>query len=470
MPIIEEIYDDPPTPSPPPRAPRPTAAAAAPPQTPPTTALPIGPTKPPPNPNAPFTDPEKFLSDLARTPLFMQAPDPATMGADAASAENDMIEALKALAYEGEPDEVAQNFRNQGNECFRAKGYRDAIEFYGKAVLVVEGERRKLWEEGRVRHRSAEDERVRRWAEERKRVVKEGGDGKEVGLEEVVRLTKEELETKVRSVDVEKKLRDIEEACLANRAQCNLELKNYRKVLNDCAQVLRLNPANIKAYYRSTLALISLQKYLEAQDSLSLGLAKAPENAPLLALQKKLDVLLKAQRDAEEKAQAEKLLKEKKKYTLKLALRERGIRARMTDQPPELEDAEIRLEDPLDSKSTLSFPAVVLYPCHLQSDFVKAFDESLTCEDVIGGMVLAEPLGWEGGEEYRDWKKLEVYMETRTGGLVKVGKKVPLGDVLGGTDGKLEVVDQLVKFFVIPRGRRDEWIEDWKKKRMLKGR
>ena len=44
-------------------------------------------------------------------------------------------------------------------------------------------------------------------------------------------------------------------------------------------------------------------------------------------------------------------------------------------------------------------------------------------------------------------------METLTGGLVKVGKKVPPGEVLGG--GKVEVVDDLVKLMVVPRGRRE---------------
>jgi len=43
-------------------------------------------------------------------------------------------------------------------------------------------------------------------------------------------------------------------------------------------------------------------------------------------------------------------------------------------------------------------------------------------------------------------------METLTRGPVKVGKKVPLGEALGRD--KVEVVDDLIKLMVVPRGRR----------------
>jgi hypothetical protein len=116
------------------------------------------------------------LTSISQTPLFMTSLDPA------ASQSNPSLEALQALAYEGPPWEVAQNFREQGNECFRKKRWGDAREFYGKALGVL-GEARK----------------------EREKVGKEGS-GKD-GVEEEI-----------------KKERDIEEICLVNRAACNLEL------------------------------------------------------------------------------------------------------------------------------------------------------------------------------------------------------------------------------------------------------
>ncbi len=54
-------------------------------------------------------------------------------------------------------------------------------------------------------------------------------------------------------------------------------------------------------------------------------------------------------------------------------------------------------------------------------------------------------------------------METPTGGMIKVGRKLRLLDVLGG--GKVEVVDGVVRVFVVPRGRVEGWVEGMKGKR-----
>ena len=51
-------------------------------------------------------------------------------------------------------------------------------------------------------------------------------------------------------------------------------------------------------------------------------------------------------------------------------------------------------------------------------------------------------------------------METVTGGLIKVGKKLPLLQVLSG--GKVEVVDELVRIIVVPRGKTAKFVEDFK--------
>ncbi|BFZ63334.1 HSP70/90 co-chaperone [Saitoella coloradoensis] len=73
---------------------------------------------------------EEFYASMNRIPLFM------TQLTDDAQEDNPHLEALKALAYEGDPDEVATNFRQQGNEAFREKRWRDAVEFYTKALQM----------------------------------------------------------------------------------------------------------------------------------------------------------------------------------------------------------------------------------------------------------------------------------------------------------------------------------------------
>ena len=48
--------------------------------------------------------------------------------------DNVALEALKALAYEGTPYEIAENFRQQGNECHAARKWADAVRFYTKGL------------------------------------------------------------------------------------------------------------------------------------------------------------------------------------------------------------------------------------------------------------------------------------------------------------------------------------------------
>lgn len=113
---------------------------------------------------------DELVTMLNRTPLFMTELDET----DGAGGENVELEALKALAYEGTRAEVADNFRTQGNDMARAKNWRDAREFYTRALAALRGEAAKEEPE------------------------------------------KEEGEGEAR--------RGIEEACCVNRALCNLEM------------------------------------------------------------------------------------------------------------------------------------------------------------------------------------------------------------------------------------------------------
>lgn len=48
-----------------------------------------------------------------------------------------MLDAIQALQNEGTRGEVAQSYREQGNEAAREKRWIDAKEFYTKALAVV---------------------------------------------------------------------------------------------------------------------------------------------------------------------------------------------------------------------------------------------------------------------------------------------------------------------------------------------
>ncbi|KAI0890323.1 TPR-like protein [Annulohypoxylon maeteangense] len=350
---------------------------------------------------------DEVVAELKKTPFFMTELE-----------ENDDTEALKALAYEGTPFEVASEFKESGNECFRVKRWADAKEFYTKGVLVLA-------------------------AEERKRAKGEPQDPDVVVTEDDI-----------------KAQRGVLESLYVNRAACHLELRNYRSCWLDGAAALRLNPKNVKAYYRSARAFLAVGRIEEADDACARGLEIDEGNKPLKGVAQ--DIVTKhGEITAKQKKESERLAKEKRRETLvKASLQARFIKTRTTAQPPEMEDAKLQLvPDPDDPRSSLSFPTVLLYPAHLQSDFVKAFNEMDTLADHLAYIF---PLPWDTAQEYT-LAGVECYMETLTGGLVKVGKKVPL---LKALSGNVEVVDEVVRLFVLPKAKAAAWIQEFKIKKM----
>ncbi|KAI0516723.1 TPR-like protein [Xylaria bambusicola] len=371
---------------------------------------------------------DEVVAELKKSPFFMTELE-----------ENDETEALKALAYEGTPLENASEFKEQGNECFKAKRWADAKEFYTKGVLILAAEERK-------RKQAAENPASRVSSKEM---------SKEKGEE-----TSDEKENKETSEEEIQKERATLESLYVNRAACHLELKNYRSCWLDASAALRLNPNNIKAYYRGARAFLAVGRIAEADDACARGLTLDPSNNPLKAVAR--DIVKKAEETGvQARREAERVAKQKRREMLiKAALKAREIRTRTTAQPPEMEDAGIKLvPDPDDPASHLAFPTVLLYPVHLESDFIKAFNETDSLADHLGYVF---PLPWDREGVYT-LAGVECYMETVTGGMIKLGKKVPLLKALAG--GKVEVVDEVVRIFVLPKAQAATWIEDFKRKR-----
>lgn len=363
----------------------------------------------------------EILADLNKTPLFMTELE-----------NNDELEAFKALAYEGTPSEVSQNFKEQGNDVFKLKSWADAKEFYSKAITVLQAEQRKRAEE-----KTLQD-----------------------GLSQAGK-----SEAPIPSAEDEAEIKEqlkLLEACLGNRSACHVQLKNYRSATLDCAQVIRLNPRNVKAFYRSGVALLALSKIREADDACAHGLALDPDHKDLKLLAQQ--IIEKAEKvDAKKRKEQEAELRVKQEaYVLKAAVKARGIRMRNTAQPPDMEDAKVRLvPDPVDPTSSLVFPTVLLYPLVLQSDFIKEFGETETVGERLG-YILAEQAPWDTQREYSP-KGVECYVETMTGGLIKVGQKVTLLKLLGS--GSVEVVDEVVRIFVVPKQKAEGWVADFKMKK-----
>ncbi|KAJ5579414.1 hypothetical protein N7450_008281 [Penicillium hetheringtonii] len=342
---------------------------------------------------------EELLDMMNKTPLFMT--DIENAGDE--KGENILLDAITAMQNEGTRAEVAQSFKDQGNEAVSELRWIDAKEFYTKSIAVI--------------------------------------------------YAKEDKWEKPEDLDAEKKLlRKLEELSHINRALCNLELGNYRSCTLDGAATLKLNPSNVKAYYRSAMALLKLDKVEEAEDAATRGLAVDPKNKSLQTAAKKIAdrKAVKERIVARKKAEEERARKEN--LVLSTALRARQIRTRKTDQPPDMEDSKIRLvPDPLSPESSVEFPAVFLYPMDAQSDFIKGFSEMHTIEDHLDYIF---PLPWDakGNITLRTW--------SASCKLLRAGKKVPLLQILTG--GKVEVVDQLVRIFIVPSSKTAAFIAEMK--------
>lgn len=502
---------------------------------------------------------EEVLAEMNRMPLFMTTLDET----DGEGGENPLLEAMKALAYEGTRYEVAENFRQQGNDCARAKQWNDAKEFYDKAIAALKGPQRtpdpdantkggqvievELDEEEEAKKEKVVEEasyvnralcnlekskspppsislqasfapkgkcpKVRPCSNARvvlkrasgrplrcrKRCNEEARDGSKycprdstttyneqsasslpprllsLGSCSPIRSSPTIIQFYTSAIWFTMSARQPTPDDRPNRARDRFKSnimrywpntmltpasENYRFCINDCASTLRLNPSNIKAYYRSGSACLALDKLAEAADACSFGLALDPSNAPLKALSEKISKrsAYVAKVESDRKAREDKLRAEK--ATLDLALKARNVTVRTTtDESPDLEDAKIALQNPLDPSSPLSYPTLILYPAHSQSDFVKAFNEHQALPEHLKYIF---PLPWDEEEEYTV-DNVEAYMETAAGGLIKVGKKMALHKVLGS--GKVVVSDGLVRISVVPKAKSAAWIEEFKKRR-----
>jgi hypothetical protein len=253
---------------------------------------------------------------------------------------------------------------------------------------------------------------------------------------------------------------DINVDCLNNRAQCNLLMQNYRKCITDCREAIKLAPSSEKPWFRSAKALLALDKIYEAEACIGNAAMLAPEHAQIRELAEKIQ----KRKEHLEKMEAIRLEREKKKKweedAIKIALQARNIPTKTTDHPPDLPDGcKIAFAEEGKIESGLTFPVLLIYHLHLQTDMIAAMHETTTVGEQLTE-VLREPLPWDEKREYTP-RSVECYMETKTGGLVKVGAKVSLMELLSG--GKVEVVDGLVKVLVVPKARNAEFIEKWKK-------
>jgi len=302
--------------------------------------------------------------------------------------------------------EIAQNFKDQGNDYFKGKRYREALNFYTQGVGA-------------------------------------------------------------KPTDLV-----IQEALLCNRAACNLELKNYGSVLKDCSKALAINPKSNKAYYRSSLALLALERVDEALDCCDRCLDFDKNNKSILDIRERI-MKAKAEKEHKEQEKSQRIRKENEmKRRLNVAFQERNLIPITNPDGPTNNPYSPHFDPEDPTHRTLIIPVFFLYPQHATSDIISHFAENTTFAALLTTMFppQAPAPEWDKNAEYVDGQ-LVVYAMTLRKRLLKVGKKMTLGDVCRAAKGKdgeprdgLEIKDGCLTFVVLPKGEGEaKWVEDFKK-------
>ncbi|KAJ3221980.1 hypothetical protein HK099_002843 [Clydaea vesicula] len=262
---------------------------------------------------------EQMMKELDETPLFMK-----TLPKD--SEDNDTLQAINSLIYDDDPLEIALNFKNQGNEFYAEKNFKQAKIYYEKALA--------------------------------------------------------------QTFNKENNQNELYCSLLLNRAACNLELENFGSVLKDCAIALKIDPNNIKGWFRCAKACLILEKLDEAEDCIVRGLNIDKKNTSILNLKNSLDIKKKEAelKNKIKKEREESILKTEKK--LKSILLQRKIQIfdhenKVTLNPPTFRhplggEQRVHLD-----QDDLVWPLMILYPEYGESDFIAEFHELTTFKEQL---------------------------------------------------------------------------------------
>ena len=207
----------------------------------------------------------------------------------------------------------------------------------------------------------------------------------------------------------------------SNRAAVGLKLGEHLKVVDDCRSAVRLDPQNLKAWFRGAQASEALGLAEQGLTFCRGALRIEPKEPEVLRIQKQLQELLRKQQRAQQEMRLEdakvKDAMQANASAVKNALELRGSRLgpslfdlamyRMANggitPHPKLVDT--------DDGPTIEWPLLLLYDEVNQSDFVASFNERHALEDQLQLMFPEDrSVEWDTQGKYV-WHKLAVYLE-----------------------------------------------------------
>lgn len=300
-----------------------------------------------------------------------------------------LADAFSALQFDDDPAITMKECKQKGSDAFlngrknlakNIQYYRDAINHYYEAVAwasKIEPLEHKQAHEG-VRN-PTEDDEARKQREETFETYKEA------------------------------EIDEIKSTLYSNAALCHIQLKNWGHAKNDSAKAIDFNQSNIKAFYRLAKANQMLKDWEPAGDAIDSGLELDATNRDLLKLKKLLGDKVRAARQARQKREK---IRSERAASIKAVwkhCKSSGIRlgrvALVASTTDELEyNEDLLVDDDRDEDAAAfesrwhhhfphtgklpkpdggmnhgqplwTWPCLLVYPSHSQSDFVQSFHE-----------------------------------------------------------------------------------------------
>lgn len=302
----------------------------------------------------------------------------------------DVYNAMEALAAECTPEERAAEFKENGNECYRAgqKHWKDAVVHYTQGIIL-------------------------------------------------------------RCADVK-----LHAALLANRGLVLQKLGQHGHAIRDFEECVAVDEGNHKAWYRAAGSAKAVRRFEDAQRFCEGGLAvDGLGERERAALEKLLGDVNAAAAKEELRLLRERRAKDRlrrQRAKLDEAVARRGVRVERPFADVD-EDAFARAPVALDEAADeMRWPVMLMYPEHMQTDFIQAFAEGACVKDHLAHMF--PPAGdrppWDAAGAYTAGS-LAVYLVLGEGRAARVDASAPLLDVLR-TDGYAAPL--VPALHVLPRG------------------
>ncbi|KAL2608295.1 hypothetical protein R1flu_026868 [Riccia fluitans] len=260
-----------------------------------------------------------------------------------------------------------------------------------------------------------------------------------------------------------------------NRAQVNLLLGNYRRAVDDADEAIKLNPSNVKAYYRGAKAALALKLWPKVAELSSEGLKLEPANKELQDMGKQAEQKQAVEAEAKRRA----LEIKSKAEALVSALENRSIQVGQSRYKEHMGHR----RPVLDSSGILHWPVLLLYgevmitymfgrnapplswdtsnaykrdciELYYRTNIGPVLRKKQLLKSLMEGEVGLEGLDLDGdGEDTGD-------SETRESRWVKVQERMTLNEVLSQAN---HIIPGIPVFFVVATGTsfRDKFLKEW---------